>query len=49
MGFADVVKLKILKWGETLDYPGGYDLTIRILRNGRQREIRVRLGIEDRK
>ena len=41
-GFADVIKLKILRWEDILDYSGGYDIITRILRNGRQREIRVR-------
>ena len=34
--FADVKKLRILRWGDYLDYPGGTNVITRVLIRGRQ-------------
>ena len=42
MGLIDVIKVRILDWGNTLGYPVGYDIITKILTTGRQRKTRAR-------
>lgn len=42
MGLTDVIKVRILDWGNILGYPGGYDIITKILTTGRQRKTRAR-------
>ena len=36
--FADVIKFRILSWGDYLELPDGFHVITRILRKGRERE-----------
>lgn len=39
--FADGIKLRILRWGDDLDYSGGLNIIMRVFTGGRQ-EVRVK-------
>lgn len=48
MDFPDVIKLKVLRWGVRLDYPGGPNGIARVLFRGRQEDQSQRRS-DDRK